>query len=175
MARQLLSALWPVSSCPHYGPSALIQSGEMAFFLLKMRRGNILSKLYSDIYFNQEILDSNTSFTGRGTDIILDPIGGSNSEKNMKSIGIDGRWVLYGLMGGAKVDGPFLAGLLRKRVQLLSSTLRARPISVSIYQYLACMYACWYGCMYAFACFCRYPDINPLDNHPPGNHPFRSP
>jgi len=65
---------------------------------------------------------------GLGVDVILDPIGASNLEKNTKSIGIDGRWVLYGLMGGAKVDGPFLASLLRKRVQLLSSTLRARSI-----------------------------------------------
>ena len=70
-----------------------------------------------------------TATAGRGVDLILDPIGGSNVEKNMKSIGVDGRWVLYGLMGGPKVGGPFLAGLLRKRVQLLSTTLRARPIA----------------------------------------------
>ena len=67
-------------------------------------------------------------------DLILDPVGGSNCDKNLKSIATDGRWVLYGLMGGAKVDGPFLAQLLRKRVQLLSTTLRARPLTVSIVQ-----------------------------------------
>ena len=46
--------------------------------------------------------------------------------KNVESLAVDGRWVLYGLMGGATVDGPVLAGLLRKRGSLLASTLRSR-------------------------------------------------
>jgi len=74
-----------------------------------------------------EVVKATTN--GRGVDIILDPIGASNFDKNMDSIAVDGRWVLYGLMGGAKVEGPVLAGLLRKRVQLLSSTLRARSLT----------------------------------------------
>ena len=66
-----------------------------------------------------------------GVDVILDPIGGSNIDQNIASIGMDGRWVLYGLMGGARVtNDKFLGLLLRKRVQLLSSTLRARSLDV---------------------------------------------
>jgi len=80
-------------------------------------------------YKDEDFSDAVKNFTqGGGCDIILDPVGGSNADKNLKSVALDGRWVLYGLMGGAKADGPFLAGLLRKRVQLLSSTLRARSI-----------------------------------------------
>lgn len=67
----------------------------------------------------------------QGVDVILDPIGGSNIDQNIASIGMDGRWVLYGLMGGARVtNDKFLGLLLRKRVQLLSSTLRARSLDV---------------------------------------------
>jgi len=80
---------------------------------------------YKDEDFAAVVTEATKS---HGVDIILDPVGASNIEKNLKSIAIDGRWVLYGLMGGAKVEGPFLASLLKKRVQLLSSTLRARSI-----------------------------------------------
>ena len=46
--------------------------------------------------------------------------------KNVSSLAVDGRWVLYGLMGGGEGDGPVLAGLLRKRGSLLATTLRSR-------------------------------------------------
>ena len=39
---------------------------------------------------------------------------------------MEGRWVLYGLMGGANVDGPLLAQILGKRASLLGTTLMAR-------------------------------------------------
>lgn len=38
----------------------------------------------------------------------------------------DGRWVLYGTMGGASVEGGIFAGMLRKRLTLTASTLRSR-------------------------------------------------
>ena len=58
-------------------------------------------------------------------DVILDPVGASYSETNLKVIALDGRWVLIGLMGGreAQLD---LAQVLGKRVHLLGSTLRSR-------------------------------------------------
>lgn len=63
----------------------------------------------------------------RGVQLVLDCIGGSYVEQNLDVMSTDARWVLYGLMGGAKVgDGPFLGKLLRKRIQLRSTTLRAR-------------------------------------------------
>lgn len=93
----------------------------------------IAKSLGADVVVNYKeedfanVVSNETS--GQGIDVILDPVGASNFEKNMKSIAMDGRWVLYGLMGGAQVSGPFLGGLLRKRVQLLSSTLRARSLA----------------------------------------------
>ena len=63
-----------------------------------------------------------------GVQLVLDCIGGSYVEQNLAVMSMDARWVLYGLMGGAGVgDGnPFLVKLLRKRIQLRSTTLRAR-------------------------------------------------
>lgn len=70
-------------------------------------------------------------FPGKGVNIILDPVGASYWEKNVNSLSVDGRWILYGLMGGAKIDGPLFGKLLMKRIQLLASTLRARSLDVS--------------------------------------------
>ncbi|KAJ8399391.1 hypothetical protein AAFF_G00411030 [Aldrovandia affinis] len=62
---------------------------------------------------------------GRGADVILDCIAGANWEKNMRSLATDGRWVLYGALGGCPVNGDLLGKLLAKRGQLLSSLLRS--------------------------------------------------
>lgn len=37
---------------------------------------------------------------GKGVHAIFDPILGSNFEYNLNSIGMDGRWIMYGSMGG---------------------------------------------------------------------------
>lgn len=63
---------------------------------------------------------------GAGVDVILDSIGGSYLEQNMGSLAVGGRLVLIGLMGGAKAEIS-LAQLMMKRLQMLGSTLRARP------------------------------------------------
>jgi tumor protein p53-inducible protein 3 len=38
----------------------------------------------------------------------------------------DGRWVLYGTMGGGSVEGGLFAHMLRKRVTITATTLRSR-------------------------------------------------
>lgn len=70
-----------------------------------------------------ESLDSLKDFAP--FDVVLDPVGANYAELNVKLLGVDGRWVLIGLMGGreAKFD---MAQILGKRIQLLGSTLRSR-------------------------------------------------
>lgn len=63
---------------------------------------------------------------GVGVDLILDCIGGSYWEKNINCLALDGRWVLYGLIGGGDVSGPLLSKLLFKRGSLITSLLRSR-------------------------------------------------
>jgi putative PIG3 family NAD(P)H quinone oxidoreductase len=63
---------------------------------------------------------------GRGADLVLDSIGAPYLERNLAALATGGRLVLIGLMGGAKAElnlGPVVA----KRLQILGSTLRARP------------------------------------------------
>ncbi|HDZ56311.1 MAG TPA: NAD(P)H-quinone oxidoreductase [Pseudomonas xinjiangensis] len=58
-------------------------------------------------------------------DVALDPVGSTYAADHLDLLGVDGRWVLIGLMGGreAKLD---LAKLLVKRIRLTGSTLRTR-------------------------------------------------
>ncbi|KAL9969760.1 hypothetical protein ACROYT_G022016 [Oculina patagonica] len=65
---------------------------------------------------------------GKGANVILDCIGSSFWEQNVKSLAVDGRWVLYGLLGGGDVTGSILRDLLRKRASLIATTLRSRPL-----------------------------------------------
>ena len=63
---------------------------------------------------------------GRGVDVLLDSIGAPYLERNLQALAVGGRLVLIGLMGGAKAEIS-LAALLLRRLQVIGSTLRARP------------------------------------------------
>jgi len=63
---------------------------------------------------------------GTGVNIILDPVGKSYTVQNAAAIAPEGRWVVYGLMSGPSIDGPLLASILRKRIRIEGTTLRAR-------------------------------------------------
>jgi putative PIG3 family NAD(P)H quinone oxidoreductase len=63
---------------------------------------------------------------GRGVDVVLDPIGARYLERNLAALGLNGRLVVIGLMGGTRGELD-LAGLMVKRQQIIGSTLRARP------------------------------------------------
>lgn len=65
---------------------------------------------------------------GRGVDVVLDSIGGPYLKSNLKCLATDGRLVVIGLMGGAKAEIA-LGELLVRRLQVIGSTLRARPVS----------------------------------------------
>ncbi|BGO94021.1 hypothetical protein NBRC10512_003654 [Rhodotorula toruloides] len=64
-----------------------------------------------------------------GVDVLVDFIGASYWEKNLKSLARDGRMVMLGLMGGAKTEGPTdLSQILYKRVRIEGTTLRSRSL-----------------------------------------------
>ena len=66
--------------------------------------------------------------SGRGVDVILDIVGGEYLERNLRSLGMDGRLVQIGLLGGAKT-AINLATILQKRLTLTGSTLRPRSVA----------------------------------------------
>ncbi|XP_046903692.1 quinone oxidoreductase PIG3 isoform X2 [Hypomesus transpacificus] len=80
-------------------------------------------------YRKENFAEKVCDFTkGRGADIILDCVGGSCWERNVDCLALDGRWVLFGAMGGKTVEGELLGRLLSRRGQLLCSLLRSRSL-----------------------------------------------
>jgi len=61
-------------------------------------------------------------------DLILDPVGGANLEQNIRLLRLGGRLVLIATMGGreASLD---LGAVLSRRLRIIGSTLRSRPLS----------------------------------------------
>jgi putative PIG3 family NAD(P)H quinone oxidoreductase len=64
---------------------------------------------------------------GAGVAVILDHIGAKYLAKNLESLAIGGRLVEIGLMGGAQAEAN-LAMMLTRRLSIIGSTLRARPV-----------------------------------------------
>jgi putative PIG3 family NAD(P)H quinone oxidoreductase len=69
------------------------------------------------------------TFAGEtGIDVILDPVGAGYLADNIELLGVGGRLVLIGLMGGAKAEID-LAQMMIKRARVIGSTLRPRPLA----------------------------------------------
>ncbi|CAL1535304.1 unnamed protein product [Lymnaea stagnalis] len=64
---------------------------------------------------------------GQGVTLILDCVGATMYEENLKAIRLDGRWIIYGSLGGLQVNAD-MSKLLAKRISLLFTTLRFRSI-----------------------------------------------
>ncbi len=69
---------------------------------------------------------------GNGANVILDFLGASYFEKNVRAAAIDGRIVLLALMGGHRLGGLDMRPLFRKRLSVFASTLRSRSIDYKV-------------------------------------------
>ena len=56
---------------------------------------------------------------------MLDCVGPGNAESTTELLGMEGKWVLFGLLSGAKTEFNF-GPLLMKRINLISTTLKTR-------------------------------------------------
>ncbi|OIN52119.1 NAD(P)H-quinone oxidoreductase [Pseudomonas costantinii] len=63
---------------------------------------------------------------GQGVNVILDIMGGSYLNNNLKALGMDGRLVMLGFLGGAKANEVDLLTIMAKRAVITGSLLRAR-------------------------------------------------
>jgi putative PIG3 family NAD(P)H quinone oxidoreductase len=63
---------------------------------------------------------------GRGADVVLDIMGASYLGRNLEVVATDGRVVVIGMQGGTHADID-LGLMMRRRVSLISTALRARP------------------------------------------------
>jgi putative PIG3 family NAD(P)H quinone oxidoreductase len=65
---------------------------------------------------------------GKGVDIVLDCVGAPYLERNLDALAVNGRLVLIALIGGGagSID---LRRVLTRRLSVIGSTLRARPVA----------------------------------------------
>ena len=68
----------------------------------------------------------------KGVDVIIDFLGASYLQKNINSMAMDGRIVILAFMGGINVEDLNITNFLRKRIQIMGSTLRARSLDYKV-------------------------------------------
>ncbi len=68
---------------------------------------------------------------GGGANVILDFVGADYWERNLQSLAMDGRIVVISTLSGANVSAN-LGTLMRKRAQVIGTTLRARPLAQKV-------------------------------------------
>ena len=88
--------------------------------------GAALAVNYKTQDFAEEILK-----VSKGVDAILCPVGADNFERNIRLLKRRGRYVSIGLLSGANAQIN-LVQLLLKRLRLIGSTLRSRPLAEKI-------------------------------------------
>ena len=116
MAIQLAKARGATVSCTAGAPARLERCREL---------GADLAISYRDDDFVAAVKD----FTGgRGADVILDIIGASYLARNVDALATGGRLLQISTRDGATAEVNF-GVLMRKRITIFASTLRARPVA----------------------------------------------
>ncbi|XP_053397065.1 quinone oxidoreductase PIG3-like [Mercenaria mercenaria] len=114
-----------VQLCVLAGCKPIVTAGSESKLQMAKELGAVAGFNYKEGDWSEKVLE----FTqGRGVDLILDCIGASYYEQNMKSVRTEGRWVLYGLLGGGTISGDVFSQMLRKRIRITGTTLRARKL-----------------------------------------------
>jgi putative PIG3 family NAD(P)H quinone oxidoreductase len=115
MAIQLAKARGAIVACTAGTPAKLARCREL---------GADLAISYRDDDFVAAIKE----FTGgRGADVILDIIGAPYLARNIEALAISGRLLQISVRDGAQAEVN-LGVLMRKRITIYASTLRARPV-----------------------------------------------
>lgn len=85
---------------------------------------NYKKELFSEIIQKQKGSDS--------VNLIIDFVGAPYWDMNVDVLSTDGRLVYMSMLGGAAIDNFSLIPVLRKRLAIMGSTLRNRPLSYKI-------------------------------------------
>ncbi len=113
-----------IQLCKAAGVRVFVTAGSDAKCQRCRELGADLAVNYRTDSFAERVQDATD---GRGVDVVLDPIGASYLADNLKSLAVGGRLVVIGLMGGVKAELS-LAVLLARRLSVIGSTLRSRPV-----------------------------------------------
>lgn len=83
-------------------------------------------------YKTQDFAEAVRAATGgKGADVVLDFVGGAYWEKHASCLGVGGRVVVIGVLGGPMAEVN-LAQLLMRRYQILGLVMRSRPVADKI-------------------------------------------
>ena len=78
-------------------------------------------------YRDEDFVDAVATATeGRGADVILDNMGASYLDRNLRALASEGRLVIIGMQGGTRGELD-IARLLERRGAVIATSLRARP------------------------------------------------
>jgi putative PIG3 family NAD(P)H quinone oxidoreductase len=84
-------------------------------------------------YKSQDFQEEIKKYTeGQGVELILDFVAANYFHQNIQSLSMDGRLVILALLGGMEVEKFNLGLVLRKRLQIIGSTLRVRSLNYQI-------------------------------------------
>lgn len=81
-----------------------------------------------DASLSQLVLEATDN---KGVDVVLELVGGNYVAEDVACMSYKGRIVVVGLLAGAKADLS-LAALVKKRLQIRGTTMRARPLAEKI-------------------------------------------
>ena len=84
---------------------------------------------YQGIDFEDDVLEYTH---GKGVDVVIDFIGGPYFQQNLNVLAYEGRMVMLAFLGGVQAGQLNLGPVLRKRLQIIGSTLRARNLDYKI-------------------------------------------
>jgi tumor protein p53-inducible protein 3 len=117
-----------IQLCTLFGATAIASVGSAAKEEACCALGAAHTVNYkTDAAWNANVKEFTKKTLGKdGVDLVLDCVGASQATQILDCLAMDGRWVLYGTMGGVEVDKFPLGAILRKRIRLQGSTLRAR-------------------------------------------------
>ncbi len=79
---------------------------------------------------------------GRGVDVVLDMVAGSYVAREVQCLAEDGRLVIIAVQGGVQAEFN-AAWVMRKRLTISGSTLRARPVAFKAAIAKACLQTVW--------------------------------
>ena len=113
-----------IQLCGHLGASSIAICSNQGKVEYCKKLGSFDGICYKKIPKFHERVDNITNH--EGVDVILDPVMGSFFNANLECLGMDSRWIIYGFMGGVKVEQANMMKLLNKRASILTTTLRNR-------------------------------------------------
>ena len=109
-----------------FGCKSIATAGTSDKLKFCMELGASTAINYKDQSFGTEVQNYlRDNKVSNGISIVIDPVGKSHFNDNIDVLGLDGRYILFGLMSGADVQLN-LGKVLAKRIRIEGTTLRSR-------------------------------------------------